>query len=163
MLSKRTLSEEHGCRPRSQVSSTGSIKEVNCCRVRFLNPTLIAPRPTSSIRTRDHLSFRFLGIPYADPFERFSYSKLYSGVGNINALNYGSPCTQSNGGSEDCLFLNIYTPYLPQDPSRSKSLRPVMFWIHGGGFTSGEGSDSIYDGGNMVSRSDVVVVSINYR
>ncbi|KAH9479073.1 Para-nitrobenzyl esterase [Psilocybe cubensis] len=115
------------------------------------------------VGTRDHLSFRFLGIPYADPFERFSYSKLYSGAGTINALNYGSPCTQSSGGSEDCLFLNIYTPYLPRDPARSKSLKPVMFWIHGGGFTDGQASDSIYDGGNMASRSDVVVVSINYR
>ncbi|KAF8148877.1 cholinesterase [Crassisporium funariophilum] len=115
------------------------------------------------IGTRDHLSFRFIGIPYADPFQRFSYSKKFSGSGTISALAYGSPCTQSGFGSEDCLFLNIYTPLLPRDSAKSKSLKPVLFWIHGGGFTGGEGSDSIFDGGNMVSRSDVVVVTINYR
>lgn len=42
-------------------------------------------------------------------------------------------------------------------------LKPVMFWIHGGAFTGGEGSDAIYDGGNLVSRGDVMVVTINYR
>jgi len=114
-------------------------------------------------RTRDHLSFRFLGIPYADPFKRFAYSKPYSGSGTISALSFGSPCLQSDSGSEDCLFLNIWTPYLPVDGSKSKSLKPVLFWIHGGGFTGGQASDGVYDGGNVVSRSDVVVVSINYR
>ncbi|KAF9003261.1 Alpha/Beta hydrolase protein [Cyathus striatus] len=114
--------------------------------------------------TRDHLSFRFIGIPYADPFERFAYSKVFSGSGDINALSYGSPCTQSGFGSEDCLFINIYTPFLPANSAASKKdLKPVLFWIHGGGFTSGEGSDGIFDGGNMASRNDVVVVSINYR
>lgn len=38
-----------------------------------------------------------------------------------------------------------------------------MVWIHGGGFTSGSGSDTTFDGGNMASRGDVVVVTINYR
>ncbi|PPR02327.1 hypothetical protein CVT24_011668 [Panaeolus cyanescens] len=118
--------------------------------------------------TRDKLSFRFIGIPYADPVQRFEYSKPSSkSSGSITALNYGSPCIQIGGsGNEDCLFLNIYTPFLPSDASkaaRDKTLRPVLFWIHGGGFTGGEGSDAIFDGGNMVSRSDVVVVTINYR
>ena len=39
----------------------------------------------------------------------------------------------------------------------------MMLWIHGGAFTSGEASDSLFDGGNMASRGDVVVVGINYR
>jgi len=38
-----------------------------------------------------------------------------------------------------------------------------MFWIHGGAFTGGEASDGVFDGGNLVSRSDVVVVTIQYR
>lgn len=59
--------------------------------------------------------------------------------------------------SEDCLSLNIWTPGL--DSSR----RPVMFWIHGGGFTGGAGSSPIYDGRFLSQRGDVVVVSINYR
>lgn len=122
-------------------------------------------------RTRDHLSFRFLGIPYADFPERFTYSHLYTGTSytspgtNISALSFGSPCIQVGGtGNEDCLFLNIFTPLIPISKTpRQTELKPVMFWIHGGAFTSGEGSDAIFDGGNLVSRGDVVVVTINYR
>ncbi|PPQ86200.1 hypothetical protein CVT25_006905 [Psilocybe cyanescens] len=120
----------------------------------------------SVIGTRDHLSFRFLGIPFADPFTRFTYSKPFSTPqATISALTYGAVCAQGTVGSEDCLFLNVYTPFLPSGSSSSstKALRPVLFWIHGGGFTGGEASDGIFDGGNMVSRGDVVVVSIQYR
>ncbi|KAK7036178.1 cholinesterase [Favolaschia claudopus] len=121
--------------------------------------------------TRDHLSFRFLGIPYANKPARWAYSSLYSGPSNISALHFGSPCAQATlRGSEDCLFLNVFTPFLPMrhasDASSSSSrmrLKPVMFWMHGGGFTGGEGSESTFDGGNLASRGDVVVVTINYR
>ena len=59
-------------------------------------------------------------------------------------------------GSEDCLYLDIKAP----QASLNKSM-PVMFWIHGGGNTSG--LKDIYDFSKMVKRHDVVVVSINYR
>jgi para-nitrobenzyl esterase len=62
------------------------------------------------------------------------------------------------GESEDCLFLNVWTPGLSDGHKR-----PVMFWIHGGGFTSGSGSAPLYDGANMARRGDVVVVTINHR
>ncbi|PPQ97784.1 hypothetical protein CVT26_012787, partial [Gymnopilus dilepis] len=117
--------------------------------------------------TRDALSFRFLGIPFADPFERFTYSKPFSSAATISALSYGSPCTQSTYGSDDCLFLNVYTPFLPANANangaKAAGLKPVLFWIYGGGFTGGESNDGIFDGGNLVSRGDVVVVSANYR
>ncbi len=58
-------------------------------------------------------------------------------------------------GSEDCLYLDIYTP------SKIKNDLPVMFWIHGGGNTSG--LKDIYDFSKMVSKHDVIVVAINYR
>ncbi|XP_054864990.1 uncharacterized protein LOC111562986 isoform X2 [Amphiprion ocellaris] len=59
--------------------------------------------------------------------------------------------------SEDCLYLNIYTP-----ASRAKDAKlPVMFWIHGGGFTMG--SASVYDGSALAAYQDVVVVLIQYR
>lgn len=60
--------------------------------------------------------------------------------------------------SEDCLVLNIFSASL----SRSAK-RPVMLWIHGGGFQSGSGSSPGYDGRRLVKRGDVVVVSINHR
>ncbi len=59
--------------------------------------------------------------------------------------------------SEDCLFLNVWTPGL--DDGR----RPVMVWIHGGGLFSGSGSSPAYNGAPLSSRGDVVVVTINYR
>ena len=59
--------------------------------------------------------------------------------------------------SEDCLYLNIWTPGL--DDGR----RPVMVWIHGGGLTTGSGSSPAYDGAPLAARGDVVIVTINYR
>jgi carboxylesterase type B len=117
-------------------------------------------------RFRDRVSFRFLGVRYASQPQRFTYSTLYQGKNDhVSALSYGSPCVQvSTNGTEDCLFLNIWTPFLPADGKASKrDLKPVMFNIHGGGLTTGTGSDTSYDGGNLASRGDVVVVTINYR
>jgi para-nitrobenzyl esterase len=59
--------------------------------------------------------------------------------------------------SEDCLFLNVYTPAC--DAER----RPVLFWLHGGGFTLGSGATATYDGTRFATNHDVVVVTINYR
>ncbi|KAK3391881.1 Alpha/Beta hydrolase protein [Sordaria brevicollis] len=128
---------------------------------------------------RDRLSFRFLGLRYAPKPERFTYSTLYRGDNRgkkqkeVSGLEYGSQCVQNGGGegqSEDCLFLNVWTPYLPAAAGgdkgkgkKKKDLRPVAVWIHGGAFTGGTSSDATFDGGNMASRGDVVVVAINYR
>lgn len=108
-------------------------------------------------------SFRFLGIRYAQQPERFSYTQLLQQDSEtINATAYGSQCLQGGGGSEDCFFLNVQTPYIPKAGTQS-NLRPVMFWIHGGGFTGGTGADPLSDGSNLASREDLVVVTINYR
>ncbi len=60
--------------------------------------------------------------------------------------------------NEDCLFLNVWTKSTSQ-----RAKRPVLLWLHGGGFASGTGSALLYDGTNMASRSNVVVVTINHR
>jgi len=61
--------------------------------------------------------------------------------------------------SEDCLYLNVWGP----PPSKQEgSTRPVMVWIHGGGFTTGAGSLPYYDGRKLAAKG-VVVVTINYR
>ena len=57
---------------------------------------------------------------------------------------------------EDCLYLNVWTPGLD-------GARPVLVWIHGGAFTIGSGSQSIYEASRLARRGDVVVVTINYR
>jgi para-nitrobenzyl esterase len=59
--------------------------------------------------------------------------------------------------SEDCLFLNLWTPAL--DAGR----RPVMVYLHGGAHSHGSGSDPLYDGANLARRGDVVVVTLNHR
>ncbi|KAF3922263.1 Acetylcholinesterase [Dactylellina cionopaga] len=118
---------------------------------------------------RNQKSFRFLGIPYVAQPERFTYSKYPSASpGEVDATKYGMQCAQPYQApgttSENCLFLNIQTPYIPKAGSNKKSdLRPVHFWIHGGGWTGGTGSDAGTDGGNMASREDYVTVTINYR
>ncbi len=60
------------------------------------------------------------------------------------------------GYSEDCLSLNVWTP----DPDAT---RPVMVWIHGGGFRQGGAAHLLYDAAPLSARGDVVVVTINYR
>ncbi|MEX0784047.1 MAG: carboxylesterase family protein [Dehalococcoidia bacterium] len=63
----------------------------------------------------------------------------------------------AEGTSEDCLFLNVWTP------SADSGARPVMVFIHGGAFVIGAGSQSMYNGEHLARRGGVVVVTINYR
>jgi para-nitrobenzyl esterase len=60
--------------------------------------------------------------------------------------------------SEDCLVLNVWTPAVNDGRKR-----PVMFWCHGGGFSSGSGSSPVTEGANLARRGDVVVVTVNHR
>ena len=62
------------------------------------------------------------------------------------------------GMSEDCLYLNVWTPAAPGTSARL----PVMVWIHGGGFVVGSGAEPRYDGARLAARG-IVVVSVNHR
>jgi para-nitrobenzyl esterase len=116
-----------------------------------------------------HLAF--LGIPFAKPpvgALRFTAPQpVEAWTGVRDALAFG-PCAPQDPlsvrpfraeppESEDCLYLNVYTP------TADGALRPVLFWIHGGGFSHGAGSQPSYDGGPLATRGDVVVVTFNYR
>ena len=61
-------------------------------------------------------------------------------------------------GGDDCLTVNVFTPGLHDGKKR-----PVMFWIHGGGYTVGSGLGLEYDGNNLAAKHDVVVVCVNHR
>ncbi len=123
---------------------------------------------------RDVLVFR--GVPFAHSGaggQRFrAAEKLQNWVGNRDASRAGRAAPQAiprkfkavpwnpvpaAGIGEDCLNLDLWTPALDGRP------RPVMVWIHGGGFSSGSGSFFLYSGAHLARRGDVVVVCINYR
>ncbi|AKC86694.1 carboxylesterase/lipase family protein [Pseudoxanthomonas suwonensis] len=81
--------------------------------------------------------------------------------GVAEAIAYGASAPQrghDGPGSEDCLFLNLWTPGL-----RDGGRRPVLVYFHGGGYDTGSGSDPLYDGGRLCRRGDVVVVTVNHR
>ncbi|KAK4898931.1 hypothetical protein LTR27_003662 [Elasticomyces elasticus] len=130
------------------------------------NEITIASGKNNFVGFRNLKSFRFAGIPYANPVARFEYSTVYSKTGQtIQATAQGADCAQAYDAAsmENCLFLNIQTPYIPKSGSK-KGLKPVLFSIHGGGFTGGNGgAGSGQDGGNLASREDIVSVEINYR
>ncbi|MFE1109101.1 carboxylesterase/lipase family protein [Streptomyces rochei] len=109
---------------------------------------------------------RFLGIPYAAPpvgAGRWQPpAPAAAWTGTRSATSPGSRCLQFGGGtgspgmSEDCLYLNVYTP-----AHRTNRPLPVMFWIHGGGFSFGSGDRE--DGSLIARTNNVVVVTVNYR
>jgi para-nitrobenzyl esterase len=81
--------------------------------------------------------------------------------GVAEAVAFGPSAPQPGGRetiSEDCLFLNVWTPN--PDP---RAGRPVMFYIHGGAYAHGSGSHPQYDGAELCHRGDVVVVTVNHR
>lgn len=106
----------------------------------------------------------FRGVPYgADTSQRRFLPPLReaSWRGTRDAFAYGAPAPQNGRegpGSEDCLFLNVWTPAL-----RDGKQRPVLVYLHGGGYNTGSGSDPLYDGTRLCLRGDVVVVTLNHR
>ena len=134
-----------------------TIVEVNCGKVKGYTENFL------------HI---FKGIPYAEPpvddlrFRPPQAKKSWDDV--LETVEFG-PCAfqgytaleevtgKLQPESEDCLTLNIWTPGI------DNRKRPVMFWIHGGGFLFGGGRSPAYDGSNLAKRGDVVIVTINYR
>lgn len=106
-------------------------------------------------------SLAFLGIPYAH-VERFMPPQPVTPWDTIRLCDHFGPQAMQNVGdrqltedemSEQCCVLNVWTTDL-------KSKKPVMLWLHGGGFDSGT---SAWDPGMCLAHEDVVVVSVNHR
>ena len=114
----------------------------------------------------------FLGIAYAAPpvgdlrWKVPMPSAPWKGM--RDATHFGHRCEQwpiwndyiflDSGPSEDCLYLNVY---VPAGATATKKL-PVMFWIHGGGYTAGAASEPRYTNSELVPKG-VVLVTVNYR
>lgn len=135
-----------------------------------LAPAIIAQEPPSVVVTGGRIQGAslnaggavFKGIPFAAPpvgelrWREPNPVKPWTGV--RDATRFGSRCMQSgNNVSEDCLYLNVWTPEWP-----AKSRRPVMLWIHGGGNFAGSSGDAVFDGEKLAEHG-VVLVSANYR
>jgi len=134
-------------------------------RVRIANGVLESTAPSSGVRS-------FKGIPFAQPpvgdlrWREPQPVKNWTGV--RKADKFGPRCMQhagpnadfwfrSDGMSEDCLYLNVWTP------AKSERERlPVLVYIFGGGLQNGDGSEPRYDGENM-ARHGMVAVTLNYR
>jgi para-nitrobenzyl esterase len=110
--------------------------------------------PTSGVNV-------FFGIRYGQAPEgtlRWTPQAPNPGQGSIVAGAFGNTCPQGRAtDSEDCLFLNVYTP----STATAKSKLPVFIYIHGGMLVMGAGSD--WDPSVMVAENNIIVVTIEYR
>lgn len=123
----------------------------------------------------DHEIRAFKGIPYGDDTAKTRFAPPHpppAWTGIRDTLKWGPRApqpgrTQSSASSattppdpvsEDCLYLNVWTPGL-----RDNAKRPVMVYIHGGGYNALSANDDLYDGVRLCQRGNVVVVTLNHR
>ncbi len=157
--------------------SCNTAKEGNAMNTTLTDTVKIEPGLISGLKTSDGVVHIYKGIPFAAPpvgdlrwkapqpvkawdgikkCDKFSASAIQTdpvpfGVYTEEFLAPRSPL------SEDCLYLNVWTA-----AKSNTERRPVIVWIHGGGFVSGSGSVPIYNGESM-ARKGIVFVTINYR
>lgn len=128
-----------------------------------------------SVPVRDHKKnvtysdvFTWMSVPFAEApvgENRFMNPKPIKSWDNVlDATQKPVACMQRSNPNqqvaEDCLYLNVFVradSYL----NRKNSLKPILLWIHGGGYVSGSGAST--DGYTLAALKDVIVVSINYR
>lgn len=114
--------------------------------------------------------YRYLGIPYAEAKERFvpaqdvtpwegvRMADTYGSMSPQGAISGLGDAGNQDGTDNNCQNLNIWTPGL-----KDGQKRPVMVWLHGGGFSSGSANGEEFDGEALSRSGDVVVVGVNHR
>lgn len=113
--------------------------------------------------------YQYLGVPYAQAKERFVKAEpVTPWKGVRDATHYGPIAPQYLFGTNKPITdvptsnnnqnLNIWTASLDKNAKK-----PVMVWLHGGGYVSGSGNEAWYDGENLAKKGDVVVVTVNHR
>ncbi|MFL6447858.1 MAG: carboxylesterase family protein [Bryobacteraceae bacterium] len=140
-----------------------------------LHPPVVQVKRGKLRGLKDGRVFMFLGIPYAQA-ERFEMPKpvpAWDGIKGAQVWGPVCPIPQANSvgpddvvfphrywvENENCRVLNVWTQSLS-----TTAKKPVMVWMHGGGFTNGSSMESYaYDGKTLSEFGDVVVVSVNHR
>jgi para-nitrobenzyl esterase len=178
-----------GCAAGAILPASASETPTASARVNRPSASLLAAKDFAIVATESgnvagyirNGTFTFKGIPYADTTEgayRFMppvKPKPWAGVRSSRQYGYVCPQGPRTGWandeeaflfswddgvpSEDCLRLNIWSPRI-----NDGGKRPVMVWLHGGGYSAGSGQELLsYDGENLSRRGDVVVVTLNHR
>jgi len=151
----------------------------SCLIIGLSTPAIAAPPVARAAQgsvqgktSADGKTIAYLGLPYAAPpigdlrFRAPAPPAAWKGV--RDATQFAHRCQQwqvwadyifrDSGPSEDCLYLNVFVSATAKPTSKL----PVMFWIHGGGYTAGSASEPRYDGSALAAKG-VVLVTINYR
>jgi para-nitrobenzyl esterase len=109
----------------------------------------------------DGSAWAFAGIRYARA-ARFAAPVAVTSAEQLKGDAFGPACPQSGDRyqpqSEDCLFLNVWTPDI-----EDQRKRPVMVYFHGGAYSTGSVTDPVNDGARLAAHGDVVVVTVNHR
>ena len=152
-----TLARSFGAEPKSGATVETSTGKIRGLMIDKVNAFKGIPYGASTAGDRRFLPpakpAAWTGIK--DTIEWGPEAPQVSPHGEIPEVRATIPAT---GMSEDCLRLNVWSNGLGRNDKR-----PVMLWLHGGGFTSGNGSYTIYDGTNLAKKRDVVAVTINHR
>ncbi len=159
------------------ISSLVSAQVSNSDRVIVSSKVAVVDTDTGKVQGFVHTgTYTFRGIPYAQAERFMPPTKYPRWEGVRKAITYGHSCPQMEDQSlepmqlflsghrfwpqsEKCQYLNIWTPGVNDGKKR-----PVMVWLHGGGFFSGSAIELYtYDGDNLSKKGDVVLVSVNHR
>ncbi len=142
-------------------SNTESIAQTRCGRVRGLHNGKAHVFKGIQYGASAHGDNRFMPAREPQPWSGIrDATRLGNQTPQLTAVMLAEEVVSLDNSpfSEDCLYLNVWTPAL-----RDGRNRPVMVWFHGGGFTNGSGGDVRYDGSNLAHKHDVVVVTVNER